>query len=157
MPILLSREETQIQTVGICTWLHSQPLFDYDWRTGIGTSRVALCYDLLKIYPPFFDLFFLALCTENIILYCHCAKWTIGKNNALFCLFSTIKNANVSIGPYLRGFKWYRFFFFDFFRLFIIYLFIYFFYLLLDMTFDVAQVSGTNVRACWSVLTEKWR
>ena len=46
--------------------------------------------------------------------------------------------------------------FFDIFRLFIIYVFInYFFTLILDMTFDVAQVSETNVRACRSVLTEK--
>ena len=53
----LDVDEPQIQTIDICTWLHSQPLFDYDLTTGIQSRRVALRCDLQKIYPPFSDLF----------------------------------------------------------------------------------------------------
>ena len=53
----LDVDEPQIQTIDICTWLHSQPLFEYDLTTGIQSRRVALRCDLQKIYPPFSDLF----------------------------------------------------------------------------------------------------
>ena len=53
----LDVDEPQIQTIDICNWLHSQPLFDYDLTMGIQSRRVALRCDLQKIYPLFSDLF----------------------------------------------------------------------------------------------------
>ena len=53
----LDVDEPQIQTIDICNWLHSQPLFDYDLTMGFQSRRVALRCDLQKIYPLFSDLF----------------------------------------------------------------------------------------------------
>ena len=150
------------------TWLYSQPLFDYNWRTGIVSSRVAMRYDLLifiarfVICSFFFSLFFFSL-HEKHPPPLSLRKMTNSHEPRPFFVYLDLWKR--------QCFKWaisQRFFidiissFFDYFLLFIIYyilfiiyylyylLYIFYFFLFTcihDMMFDVAQVSGTGVRA----------
>ena len=120
------------------TWLYSQPLFDYNWRTGIVSSRVAMRYDLLifiarfvicSLFFPFF--FFFARKTSSSIVIAQNDKFA--RTTPFFCLFRPLKAPMFQMGHISEVFYWYHFFVFRLF--FIIYYLLYIIYYIFSISF----------------------